>query len=53
MGEGRLYTARDRECVDTDESKLPVKSVCEPAPKSLLWVPSCVSGFEYAPWFTS
>ena len=27
-----------------------VKSVCEAATKSLFWTPSCVPGFEYAPW---
>lgn len=32
-----MWIARDTERVDTDETKLPVKSVCEAAPKSLLW----------------
>ena len=25
-------------------------SVCMPVPKSLVWAPSCVPGFKYAPW---
>ena len=33
-----------------DGNELLVKSVCETAPKSLLWIPTCVPGFEYAPW---
>ena len=32
----------------TDETKF-----CETAPKSLFWVPSCVPGFECAPWLVS
>ena len=35
----------------TDETKLTLfKTVCETAPKSLFWVPTCVPGFEYASW---
>ena len=28
------------------------KNFCETAPKSLIFSPTCVPGFEYAPWFT-
>ena len=28
------------------------KNFCERAPKSLIFSPTCVPGFEYAPWFT-
>ena len=29
-----------------------VKSVCETAPKSLFWAPTCVPGFWVWPWFS-
>ena len=35
-------------CV-SDVIQLPVRNVCEAAPKSLFWTPNCVPGFEYAP----
>ena len=33
----------------TDGTKFLVNSVCETAPKSLFWVPTCVMGFQYVP----
>ena len=38
-------------CVtDGTDHELLVKSICKKAPKSLLSAPTCVPGFEYAPW---
>ena len=44
-----LVEGRKLACA-TDETRLLVKSVCETAPKSLSWSPTCVPGFEYVPW---
>ena len=43
-----LVEGRKLACT-TDETRLLVKSVCERAPKSFSWSPTCVPGFEFAP----
>ena len=49
MRRNNVFVARDRVGCATNRTKLQVKSVCQTVPKSLFW-PTCVPGFEYAPW---
>lgn len=49
MRRNNVFVAHDRVGCATNRTKLQVKSVCQTVPKSLLW-PTCVPGFEYAPW---